>query len=219
MNNNVRYKYTEYELDNIDKAWNLIEELKMKEIEFRKYRDRIIKHVSNNYTIDDFFILEKIIEKLYWNLKEKIKEYLNEKINIKMYNISEFDRAKKTVYDNKHFYRSYANKTMIIQDKTIYVKETDLMSTTSDKTKLETYVQKIINNRDVYETIMLSNEIDDEIINNLDDQQINSFDYPYPNVNTLIYNQENDDIRKKNIKYYYYSDNDNAWLNFNKIEK
>jgi hypothetical protein len=36
MNNNAQYKYTYNELELIDDIWEMIDDLKMKEIEFRK---------------------------------------------------------------------------------------------------------------------------------------------------------------------------------------
>jgi hypothetical protein len=56
------------------------------------YRQYIIKIIRKKYTINEFYIYEKIINKLFWNLKNKIK-YV--KLNQNIVNKTNFKIQKK----------------------------------------------------------------------------------------------------------------------------
>ncbi|ATZ80298.1 hypothetical protein BMW23_0240 [Bodo saltans virus] len=205
-NKHNKYNLNDNEIENIDNVWNLINDFSITELSRSKYRNKIIKLVNKKYTIAQLYTLEIIIEKMYWNLRDKILIFfdkphfsishnslnrIEKKIFTKNNHITETNIRKSYVYDNK-------NKQFIIDYH--YPNDIDII------------VSSIIINRSIYETFMQQN-IDFETFKIPPYSNIIEFDYPFPNLNTISPFVYNDETRKNNIILMYYSDNcENNWF-------
>jgi hypothetical protein len=189
---------TDIEISKIDKAWELISDIRITEISRNKYRKNLIERIRNKYTLDEMYTLEAIIEKFYWNVIHKIKEYFDLKQNVHKRKIDPLKMRNKILMRNKYIKESTVRKSIIKLDTGKVVYKYDYPS------DLDLIVNSIIINRSVYETLML-NSID---ITNLEfDPYENNieFDYAFPNLNTMGYFLvSSNEQRKENIKKMYY---------------
>ncbi len=194
----MTYKYnilTEEEKRIIDKYWEFIEDIKQTEFTKHNYRKKIIKLIRGKYTPEEFYLYEKIAEKLY--LKEiKDLDSLN-KQNIEAYEDKEpaLRRVK-----NNNYYRSEINKYIIEEDNQYKI-------TTEPQLYFSTRMNEIMTNREVYEEKKKPKTSDKEKTNF-------NFIYVFPNINYLgIVNKSKDDRIKKIKKYYYEDDSEKNWFN------
>ena len=93
--NNLKYKYTKDELRNIDKAWEVIYNFDISENIISKYKDKIINYVNKDFNKKSFNIIEIIIEKMYWNMKEIVQNKYKEKDYITLLDIPEEVKSNK----------------------------------------------------------------------------------------------------------------------------
>ena len=179
--------------------WNFIELFKPKNTNnnnklfaVEKYRKELITKIRENYTANQFYKYEKILNKLLWNLLELVKFNIDDlKIETKLYDneplklISSCSH-KINLYDEKnnkkYYFRFYKKITQYnIINKIFYIM--------SDK-KL---YNKIIKNK---------NEI-----NNIKfiETYYYPFDYPFPNVNLIFYNENKRKLWIDIIKKLYFN--------------
>jgi len=143
----LKYPLDRSELEDIDKAWELLEIIKKQYLFIFEYRKNLIGRIRKIYTVDEFYKLEHILNKLFWNLRwmvyplffenmtdteEKYADVIHN--NYKNINslpnsltICEFeeyiddDDLKNKIADNKiyytTYYRSYINKLIIVDKK------------------------------------------------------------------------------------------------------
>lgn len=209
--NNINLKFTlnNKELEVLDEIWVFIDNFRISELTRSKYRNKIINLIKKKYNLETFYFYEKIVEKIYWNLVLKIKQDLKIKPEIFLKKEKNYDKNKitnKILMRNKKIKESTVRKTFIITQnnnllyKYLYPNDLDLL------------VGSIMQNRSVYETIMSDNsfiyDIEIEPYNNNIE-----FDYPYPNLNTIKYFQQNKKQRMHNINNLYYNDDaEKNWL-------
>ena len=71
---NLFFPLFEDEIKILDNVWNFLDEFREGKITRSKYRKYIIEKIKNKYNINDFYKMEIIVEKMYWNLSSKIKK-------------------------------------------------------------------------------------------------------------------------------------------------
>jgi hypothetical protein len=209
------YKLTEKEESYIDNYWKFINEFinpkinglnndwktyidsktqKEKLFSPCEYRKYIIKIISHKYTIDEFYLYEKILNKLLWNLLKHLK-------------ILPYEIKHEVKYKKKE--RSFSHKLHIKNiDKEINFEN----YLSLNEVDIYTKVFAIMSNRKLYEKI-IKNKLNIKDISGL------SFyypcDYPFPNVNFIFYNKNNKKEWIDRIKKLYYNDNsDEEWYSF-----
>lgn len=208
-NINLKFQLNNKELEVLDKVWEFIDNFRISELTRSKYRNKIINLIKENYDLKTFYFYEKIVEKIYWNLVLKIKQDLEIKPEIFLKREKNYDKNKitnKILMRNKKIKESTVRKTFII------TKNNNLLYKYSYPNDLDLLVSSIMQNRSIYETIMSENsfiyDIEIEPYNNNIE-----FDYPYPNLNTIKYFQQNKKQRLHNINKLYYSENaEKNWL-------
>lgn len=203
-NFNLKYPLSNDDIKYIDDVWILIDKLRKTFLTRGKYKKYVTK-IINKYNIDNYLILEKIIEKMYWNLVYKFNSKFYTISKTKIYNIKynknneneQINLIKNDILiKNIKITESMIDKTYIIANNNIFYKYTY-------PDDFDLFISSIIINRSIYETIMSNNDYNDlhiEPYNN-----IVEFDFPFPNLNTIkefIYNNE---IRKNNIIKLYHS--------------
>lgn len=197
-----------------DNVWKFMRDFQDGTLTRTLYIKHIIKKISNMYSQIDFLIYEIIAEKLYWNLFDLITHLIN---------IAHTEK----IYKNNDKLKSY-HKLL----KHSLVGKTSLRKVFIHNSKNNTYLYKykypndldlllfsIIANRSTYETIMSNPEITLGDIDQLIKEPYNSlieFDYPFPNLNTVVPLTSTMKERMKNIKLMYYVTN--AEANWKKIE-
>ena len=203
------YTLVEKEVKLLDKAWELINDIRTTEISRNKYRKEMIKKVRDKYTPKDFFILEKIVEKMYWNLVDKVKKTVDIDMSIRQKKNFDLERVKdKILKKNKKAVESNVRKSYVYDDHT-----NKLFYKYNYPDDFDSIVSSIMINRSVYETIM-SDEMD---INNIEIEpysNIVEFDYAFPNLNTIKFFATTNNVRHENIERLYYSDDPEInWFN------
>ena len=202
-NNKLKYNLTRKELLLVDRAWELIYDLAETEISRYKYRKVVIDKIKNKYTEKEFYILETIIEKMYWNLEDKIKKTFD--VNIHLY--KKFGKFQLTNVVNQIYKKNKRVKESNIRKSYVYdVRKQEVLYKYNYPNELDLIVSSIIINRSTYETIMG----DKADISNLQIEPYNNtieYDYPYPNLNTIEPFAIDNKRRIQNIKNMYYSQN------------
>ncbi len=195
----MTYKYnilTEEEKRIIDKYWEFIEDIKQTEYTKHNYRKKIIKLIRGKYSLEEFYLYEKIAEKLY--LKE-IKDRESLKPDNKIEEYDDKEPALRRVKNN-NYYRSEINKYIIEEDNQYKI-------TTEPQLYFSTRMNEIMTNREVYEEKKRPKTNDKEKTNF-------NFIYVFPNINYLgIVNKSKEDRIKKIKKYYYEDDSEKNWFN------
>lgn len=198
-----KYALTQREILLIDRAWELLYDLSDTEISRYKYRKKIIEKVRNKYTKQEFYTLEIIIEKMYWNLIDKIKKIFD--VDPSLYKKSgkmKINTVINQIYkNNKRAKESNIRKSYIHNPK-----RQEIIYKYNYPNNLDMISSSIIIHRSTYETIM-GNQTD---ISDLQIEPYNNiieYDYPYPNLNTIAPFVTDNKRRIKNINDMYYSQN------------
>lgn len=202
------HKLTKNEIIELDNYWNFINIFKP---EYKKniswinnsaftYRKYIIKKIRENYTIEQFYLYEKILNKLLHNLLIHIQfDIDNICIN------KECKKIYKTTYNKKEGPHSYSHKLYITNLKNninynfFYWKdivENDIINK----------VFTIMSDKNLYEKIM-NDKLDLKNII-ISDYYYYPNDYPFPNVNFIFYNKNNKKYWIDRIKRLYYTNYD-----------
>jgi hypothetical protein len=199
-NNNLKYPLTETEMNLIDNVWEFMNNFRETKITRDKYRRHIFKTIRQKYQVDEFYNLENITEKLYWNLATKIKEIIDLQPNLHVKKDFDLNQV-----ENKILRRNTKIKESNIKKTHIITKKGNLVYKYNYPDDLDLLVGSIIINRSIYETIMGNEEelfnIEIEPYNN-----IIEFDYSYPNLNTIKSFVNNKEKRINNIISMYYED-------------
>ena len=230
----LKHPLSEIETNLIEKVWDFIKIFKKTFLYISDYRSYLIKKIKKKYTIEQFFIYETIVNKMFWNLRWILAPlFLNKNLNQEEYfrkynNLKEIPNSlllcKKITYINKsdlkiklkninlllnNFYRSFINKLIFVdkKNKVIYSKEMEGSSEIFSKNYFNLYTITILFNRNLYEKIMSY-----PIIIQLEKIKISHFynqsDYGFPNLNFCVYNFANDKNKIKRIEKMYYSNLD-----------
>jgi hypothetical protein len=195
------YPLTEKEIVLLDNVWNLINDFRTTELSRNKYRKEMINKVRDKYTPQDFFNLEKIIEKMYWNLVDKVKKSFDINMSIRQKKNFDLEQIKdKILKRNKKATESNVRKSYVYDE---HINK--LLYKYDYPNELDSIISSIMINRSVYETIM-SDEID---INNIEIEPYSNnveFDYAFPNLNTIKPFATSSNTRKELIENLYYND-------------
>jgi hypothetical protein len=168
------------------------------------YREYIIKIMSKLYKIDDFYKYERIVQILFWFLKKKLKPFIddNKTQYIKEDSICLYNN--KGIYSYKNAYYQYNQK------KNIYY----LLENPSELDNICAY---IMTNKKLYYKYIENPEEIKKFDKNKLKKSYYFFNYPFPNVNPMFYNNNNKKIWIKKIKKMYYEihpeKQDKYWYN------
>src|SRR5437667_3155480 len=69
INKLLKYPLNELEQNNIEHVWAFLNIFKKPFINITDYRNYIINEINKNYTVEEFYFYESILNKLFWNLR------------------------------------------------------------------------------------------------------------------------------------------------------
>mgnify|MGYP005846763689 CR=1 FL=1 len=235
QDNILKYPLTDEEYIKVDDAWEFLEIFKKKFIFLSDYRDDIIKKIRAKYTIDEFYLYEKILNKLFWNIRwlmfplwkhENINEneyykliknnYNNVKELPKSLLLCKFESYKNDqdmeykVTNNKLFedtyYRSFINKLLIVD------KKNKQIITKPIEGSSEIFTKNYFNLLTI--TILFNKDLYEKVMK--DPYKLKKikiplskyyyeYDYGFPNLNYCVYKFGNKKDRIQRIKKMYFS--------------
>lgn len=187
-----------------DKAWKLIKRYNKGIVVTSEYRKKLIKKIRNNYTPNEYYDIEKTIEKLYWDMRNKLS-IPNNKPNYETYDISELSQVKLKL-KNDTYYRSFVNKLINIDDKEnkIYYRKMEGSAKILNKDNFNLLTMTILLDKDLYYKIM-NNKISVSEVK-LPEYYI-ELDYGFPNLNFCKYMIGTEEFRKKKINNMFFCEN------------
>lgn len=236
----LKHPLTDDEIELLDQCWNLLDIMNMKYIFIFEYRDKLIKYVSKNYTPEEFYKIESIVNKLFWNLRWLIYPLFTDQISkIEYENIvnNNFDNISNLPYSmtlcdcvnyiddedlknkiknsnayNDEFYRSYINKIIIVDklNKILYTKPMEGSSSIFNKNYFNLLTMTILFNRKTYTKIMH----DPYRIRKTHVKVSNfyyQYDYGFPNLNFCVYSFGTDEDRLNRIRKMYFNGDSKYW--------
>jgi hypothetical protein len=200
-NDKLKFPLSIDEIKMVDNAWNFMDIFRETFLTRGKYDRYLEKKIKMMYSIKEFYKLEKIVEKIYWNLVSKIKSEVSLKPEIFLKERGEYNLED---VENKILMRNVKIKESTIKKTYIIKKNGKLLYKYYYPDDLDLFVSSIMINRSVYETIMSESE---EIFNIEIEpySHIVEFDYPYPNLNTIKSFVDIKEKRMEKIKEKYYS--------------
>lgn len=203
-NNNLGYALSDSELDKIDKVWELINVFNKGIITMRDYRVNVINEIHKSYTVEDFFELERIAEKIYWNMRYKLNENGLTDETIVETKMEDFGLIKKRLKED-NYYRSFINKIVNIDDvnKKIYYKKMEGSAKILAKNNFNLLTHTILFDRNIYERVM-NGTID--IKNIVLPEYYFQMDYGFPNLNIVKPFIGSDNFRKQKIEKMYFDE-------------
>lgn len=224
INNDLKYIISNKEYKNIDKAWKLINIFNKPFVSVTDQRNYLIKYIKRNYTANEFYFLENIIEKMFWNLRwavfplfvksksEKIPDELIMCEKLK-YDDDLDEKIGEIISNNDTYYRSFINKIIIVDkaNKTIYNKKMEGSSDIFSKNSFNLYTMTVLLNRDLYERVMS----DPHNIKNLDIELPHyyyQYDYGFPNLNYCAFNVGDKEFKLNRINKMYYNKDASHWF-------
>ena len=205
------HKLTKNEIIELDNYWNFINIFKP---EYKKniswinndvltYRKYIIKKIRENYTIEQFYLYEKILNKLLYNLLIHIDFNIDNicinKECTKIYKIH------KNTNNEKDGTYSYSHKLHITDFKK-NVNYKFLYWAQICKNDIINKIFTIMSDKNLYEKIM-NDKLDLKNII-ISESYYYPNDYPFPNVNFIFYNKNNKKYWIDRIKKLYYTNYD-----------
>lgn len=215
-NYNLLYPLTSQEYNELDNVWEFINEFNFLTYSLHDYRKRIIKSINKKYSLNDFYILENIAEKLFWNLRHKTYPLFLEK---KHKCIDDILQIKEGLLHNllddmycDNSYRSFINKLILIDDinDKCYYKKIEGSSDIFYKNKFNLYTATVLSNRGLYELVMQNPQ---RILEIEIPEFYYEYDYPFPNLNygkPFIYTKKYRLQRIQNM--YYDTDAERNWF-------
>jgi len=172
----------------------------------RVYRLELINKIKNLYKAEDFYLYEMILNKLLWNLFEKldfrIEHFINKENSISK-SIESYIDLKSHSYSHKLFLENMKN------NKKYYF--TGYRNVIYDNPLLRK-IFTVITNEELYNKVIK----DPSYIKKIKNAEVYyyPYDYVFPNVNFIFYNENPKSIWIKNIKKLYYSKKDEGWYKF-----
>ena len=215
MNDDLKYPLTELEYNDLDNVWEFIDNFKFLTYSLHDYRSRLIKCIKNKYKCNEFLNLEFIVEKLFWNLRNKTNKYFD---NIQTFKEGNYNDMISSMYrDNS--YRSFINKLILIDDINYkcYYKKQEGSSEIFSKNKFNLYTSVVLFNRNLYENIM---KLPENIKNIYIPKYYYEYDYGFPNLNFCKPFIQTKNFRILKINKMYYDHNpENNWFKLIKYKK
>jgi len=225
----LKYPLTDTEVDIINNVWNFLELFTKRYIFISDYRKYIIKEINSKYEPEEFYILESILNKLFWNLRyiiaplwenpklseNEYKKILENNYTIpnslllcsvnKFNNENELNEIINNKITNSVFYRSFINKLIIVDRKNnlIYSKNIEGSADIFDKNYFNSYTMQILFNKKLYYKIMKNPIIIKDLKIDLP-EFFYQYDYAFPNINYCVYKFGSKNDRYNRIKKMYY---------------
>ena len=214
------YTLTKIEEKELDRVWNFLhyfnknlpdnyEYIEGSMSWVSSYRNYIINTIRRKYTYQDFYKYEKIINKLFWNLKKKLKPFIKEnktKYKIKK-NFNKKLISRHTEINNK-YYGSTINSYIQFNynNKKWYILE--------EVSKLDKICMNIMRNRKDYENYFNNPDKIKKYKNIIEFYYF--MNYPFPNINPMFYNENKKSFWIKKIKKMYYTNSKNEYYKYDK---
>jgi hypothetical protein len=206
-NNKLMYPIQNNEIINIDKAWEILTIFRKSHYTYSDYQKYCVKTISKNYTLNEFAEIENIIEKMYWNLKKHLRMIDKPIIEIGFENIIKIQN--KIFNQNKFMTKNILRKALIyIENKDIILYKFNYPNIT------DLLISSVMINRSIYEQIMSTPSADIRYLEKLRlESYVNhiTFDYAFPNLNTMIPFYDNNVNRINKTKKMYYLNSILAW--------
>jgi hypothetical protein len=220
------YKLTKEEKNKLPDFWKFIDIFLIKyDIHGEKflngvytYRLELIDKVRNLYKPEEFYFYETILNKLLWNLFEKldftIKYFIN-KENSKVETIESY------IYLNPSP-RSYSHKLFLENMKSNKKYFLNQYTNIIDDNPLLRKIFTVMTNEKLYNKVIK----DPSYIKKIKNAEIYyyPYDYVFPNINFIFYNENPKSVWIKNIKKLYYfnkgksKSKDEGWYKYNSIK-
>lgn len=216
LDKSLNYPLDKLEYENIDKAWKFLKNFRKPYVHVTDYRNYLVKKINKKYNIDEFYTYETIINKLFWNLREKIKEfYDNTECQSVTYDNSNLDHKLGQIVEKLGtYYRSFINKLIIIDknNKKIYYKKMEGSSNIfNNSNNFNLLTLDILFNRELYEDVM-GNPIDKKKIQSISlPKYYYQLDYGFPNLNCCQYSIGTSENKIERIQKMYYNGNYDYW--------
>lgn len=212
-------KLLEYPLDKseykvLDQAWEFLSVFKKPYIHVTDYRNYLVKKIKKKYTLDEFYMYETILNKLFWNLRDKLEKNHKSCKSLEYNDVVDLDKKLKQVVEYLGtYYRSFINKLIIVDknNKKIYYKKMEGSSVILDHDNFNLLALTILFDRQLYEDIM-SHPIDYEKLKNMSlPKYYYQLDYGFPNLNCCRYSIGTKEDRVDRIQKFYYSGKQDYW--------
>lgn len=207
VNTNLEYSLLETEYEIIDDVFHFINLFDFLNITLSEHRTNVINNVTkNNISENDFFIYEKIAEKLLWNLKKRTQFLYPELANCVTctYDLTHdgLTSVLNKFYDDNS-YRSFVNKLVLIDDinKKVHHRMMEGSAPIFSKNEFNLRLWVSLRDRKIYEEIMNNPIKITKII--IPEYYFNS-DYALPNLNFGKPFIQSNEFRKERIKKMYY---------------
>ena len=235
MNSKFKYPLNINEYNKLDKAWEMINIFNTPFIFITDYRNYLIKKIRKKYTLNEFFELETIINKLFWNLRwmifplfinpEMTKVDYDNFINNNYNNHTELPNSlllcKKIKYENEKdlddklknincesamYYRSFINKLIIIDYESKIIYNKEMEGSAT------IFSKNIFNLYTM--TILFNRKLYEKIMNKpftLKKHKIKlsnyyyQYDYGFPNLNYCVFSVGTNEYKINRIKKIYYN--------------
>jgi hypothetical protein len=209
------HKLLKSEINELDNYWKFIdfihEDLLKKDFLYSSYQFRkdLIKKIRKNYTAEEFYKFEKILNKLLWNLMEHID------FNIKNINIS----TREKLYNNniKPLKSSFSHKLYLHNEKNnkkYFFKYYPILNK-FDNIITKNIIKKIftvLTDRNLYEKVMkIKNKKYIYKIKYI--EYYYPLDYPFPNINLIFYNENKKESWLERINKLYFNEEKNSKIN------
>lgn len=236
----LKYPLTDTECTEIDEVWAFLDKFKKDTVFMSDYRKNVIKDISSNYTVCEFLVYEKILDKLFWNLRWLIYPLFVENISEKEYWKTVTDKIDKIPYkftlckeymytdlddlDSKiknsdiyssTYYRSSINKLIIVnnEDKILYTKLFEGSSDIFPKNYFNLLTSTVLFDRELYESVVKNPYYYLTTTNVQLPEYYITLDYGFPNMNMCAYSvPKSDSSRKNRIEKMYYNTSTKYWF-------
>lgn len=210
IKNDLNFTLTDKEYNDIEKVWKLIHIFSKPYIHLTDYRSYLIRKMKR-YTVDEFYYLESIINKLFWNLRYKFNSETDCQ-TLTYENSLDLDQTLKKI-NLGTFYRSFINKLIIIDtvNKKIYYKRMEGSSDIFIKSNFNLFTISALFDRQLYEKVMNNpdkyKDFDVELPG-----YYHQHDYGFPNLNYCTYYFGDENLRKYRIKKLLFDNDAENWF-------
>jgi hypothetical protein len=198
------------ECANLAEVWEFIENFTIPTCTLHGYRTTLIETVRQKYTPYQFYNLELLTEKLFWNLRYKTYRFFADNDRTPIDNLlglkeGQYESLLQDMY-NDNSYRSFINKLILIDDvnNKCYYKKMEGSADIFNKNRFNLYTGTVLFNRHLYETVMSDPE---KIINIHVPTNYYEHDYAFPNLNNGKPFMQSPEYRMKRIRKMYYDVN------------
>jgi hypothetical protein len=213
-NSRLKYPLSDKEYNDLDKVWKFLEEFKIGVYTLHKFRKKIIETINETYKVDEFFYFEKILDKMFWNLRSEVAQFVDTR-NVASFDISDMEIVVDKLHDD-NYYRSFINKIINIDDKgkKIYYKSIEGSIPFFNNDYFNLLTSFILLDRGLYERVMGEPNNVVSIMEHIElPKMYYEYDYPFPNLNMCCPLIGTDEFRIKKInKMYYDKDAENNWF-------